>query len=91
MCCQWVEIDGGANQSSLALARIDFQGDPSTEKEWDDKTLEDDPVVGSNVKGTIAFAKSSEPNSRTTQLFINFDDNVDLDQMGFAPIGEVIQ
>ena len=41
------------------------------------------------MRGTVAFAASSQPNSRTTHLFINLGDNAKLDAMGFAPIGRV--
>ena len=37
----------------------------------------------------MTFTKSSFPNSRTTQVFINFVDNPDLDASGFAPFGQV--
>jgi peptidyl-prolyl cis-trans isomerase A (cyclophilin A) len=39
----------------------------------------------------VTFAKTGMPNSRTTQLFINFSDNGNLDGMGFTPFGQVIQ
>ena len=57
--------------------------------EWREKTLVDDPVVESNTRGTISFATSG-PDSRTTQMFINFGDNSRLDGMGFSPFGKVV-
>ena len=51
--------------------------------------IDDDPVVVSNKKGFVTFAKSPQPDSRTTQLFINCRDNTSLDGMKFAPFGVV--
>lgn len=65
-------------------------GDPAVQAKWRDKTIPDDPVVQSNKTGTITFAKTGSPNSRTTQLFINLKDNPGLDGQGFAPFGQVI-
>ncbi|HEY3839200.1 MAG TPA: peptidylprolyl isomerase [Bryobacteraceae bacterium] len=62
---------------------------PAVNAAWDNAKLMDDPVQGSNVRGTICFATAG-PNTRTTQLFINFGDNVRLDGMGFAPFGKVV-
>ena len=67
-----------------------IQGDPAVQAKWRDKNIPDDPVMQSNRRGTITFAKTSEANSRTTQLFINLGNNPALDAMGFAPFGQVI-
>ena len=44
----------------------------------------------SNVRGMISFATAG-PNTRTTQVFINFRDNSRLDGMGFSPFGRVVE
>ena len=61
---------------------------PAVNKVWKDARIKDDPVTQSNRRGYITYATSG-PNSRTTQVFINFVDNKRLDSMGFAPFGEV--
>lgn len=61
---------------------------PDVTKKWD-VTIPDDPVKASNTRGTVAFAATGQPNSRTTHLFINLGNNARLDQMGFTPIGRV--
>jgi peptidyl-prolyl cis-trans isomerase A (cyclophilin A) len=62
--------------------------DPAVTKKWN-TTIPDDQVKGSNTVGTVTFAATGQPNSRTTHLFINLGDNARLDAMGFAPIGRV--
>ena len=50
---------------------------------------DDDGYEGANnVRGSVTFA-SAGPGTRTTQLFINLQDNVQLDSMGFTPVGVV--
>ena len=63
--------------------------DPKVSEAWD-KNIPDDPVKGTNARGTISFAATGQPDSRSTHMFINFADNGRLDAMGFAPIGKVV-
>lgn len=67
-----------------------MNGDPKVNGTWEKRTIPDDSVKHSNTRGTIVFATSG-PNSRTTQLFINLVDNTNLDAMGFAAFGEVVE
>jgi peptidyl-prolyl cis-trans isomerase A (cyclophilin A) len=71
------------------MAQVGIHGHPAVNQAWRPARIDDDPVVASNKRGMVTFAKSSMPNSRTTQFFINFKDNSNLDPMGFAPFGEV--
>jgi len=61
---------------------------PAVTKKWS-TNIPDDPPKASNTRGMVTFAASSEPNSRSTHLFINLGNNARLDGMGFAPIGRV--
>lgn len=65
-------------------------GDPAVAAKWQ-KTIKDEPVKEKNTAGTITFAKSNLPNSRSSQVFINLGDNTQLDSMGFSPFGKVLE
>jgi len=71
------------------MVQFGLNGDPAVTKAWMNSQFKDDPVKQSNKRGYATFAKSSAPNSRSTQVFINFGDNANLDAQGFAPFGEV--
>ena len=72
------------------MAQFGISPRPEVAKVWETARIVDDPVKQSNKRGRITFATAG-PNTRTTQLFINFADNVFLDSQGFAPFGEVVQ
>jgi peptidyl-prolyl cis-trans isomerase A (cyclophilin A) len=73
------------------MAQFGISGDPRVAAMWRSSNIQDDPVAQSNKRGRITFAQTSEPNSRSTQVFINFGDNGQLDAARFAPFGEVVQ
>lgn len=72
-----------------------INGDPKVQSKWHDANIPDDHPTGenrkSNKRGFITYAKTGAPNSRSTQLFINYGDNSRLDPDGFTPFGEVIE
>ena len=66
-------------------------GDPEVTAAWIGETIPDDEaVVASNVRGTVAFA-FTEPHTRATQVYINLVDNSRLDAQGFPPFGRVVE
>jgi len=73
------------------MAQFGLHGDPKVTSVWHERSIPDDPVKHSNARGTITFAARGAPNSRTTQLFINYRDNANLDGMGFSPFGVVTE
>lgn len=72
------------------MAQFGINGDPKVNEKWESANIDDDPTRESNVRGAITFATRG-PNTRTTQLFINFGDNSQLDSRGFAPFGKVVE
>ncbi len=68
-----------------------LSGNPELNKVWHQAHILDDPVKQSNTRGRITYAKTNQPNTRTTQLFINLGDNSRLDGQNFAPFGEVVE
>lgn len=79
------------------MVQVGINGTPSTQAAWREAKITDDPVKESNKRGYVTFA-SAGANTRTTQFFINFGDNTNLDKPGacgagcaFPPFGQVTQ
>jgi len=78
------------------VVQFGISDDPDVNDFWERHPLPDEPVKKGNLKGTVAYAREGAK-SRTTQLFINYQDNVKLDTVnfnglrGFPPIGRVVE
>jgi peptidyl-prolyl cis-trans isomerase A (cyclophilin A) len=73
------------------MFQFGIHGDPNVSAKWSNSNIKDDPNAGiSNEKGFITFAKTGQPNSRSTQLFVNLGNNRGLDAQGFTPFGQVV-
>jgi len=72
------------------MVQFGIHGDPEVSAAWRGARIQDDPVKQSNAKGYISYAMAG-PNTRTTQLFINYGNNGRLDDMGFSPFGKVTE
>ena len=72
------------------MVQFGIPGDPQVAAKWKDANIPDDPPRQSNVRGFVSFAQTGNPNSRTTQVFIDYGDNSKLDASNFAPFGKVV-
>ena len=72
------------------MVQFGINGDPAVNTAWRQAQIQDDPVGQSNKRGMVTYAMAG-PDTRTTQLFINFRDNTGLDGQGFAPFGRVVE
>jgi peptidyl-prolyl cis-trans isomerase A (cyclophilin A) len=70
------------------IVQFGINGNPEVSKIWRSANIPDDKRGQSNQPGTVTFATAG-PNTRTTQLFINFGNNSFLDSQGFTPFGKV--
>ncbi len=67
------------------IAQVGMPADPKVGAVWYNATIPDDPMKHSNTAGTLVFARTGAPNSRTTQLFINLVDNTRQLDLPFKP------
>jgi cyclophilin family peptidyl-prolyl cis-trans isomerase len=73
------------------MVQFGVPGNPRVAAAWANANIKDDPVEQSNKRGFVSYAMGG-PNTRTTQVFINFSDaNSQLDSQGFAPFGQVTE
>lgn len=72
------------------IAQFGIPGDPKITKHWATRSMKDDPVKQSNKRGYVSYAMTG-PDTRTTQIYINYIDNSRLDSQGFSPFGKVTQ
>ena len=97
-------IQVGYFESDIAIFRamegfmfqFGIHGDPAVNAAWRNSTFPDDPSKGKkNTPGTLSFAQTPHPNSRSVQMFCNLGLNTMLDseQPGegspFVPFAEI--
>jgi cyclophilin family peptidyl-prolyl cis-trans isomerase len=76
------------------VAQWGFSGDPTLDSLWEAKPIDDEPVVASNTRGVVSFARAGA-RTRSYTLFVNLVDNVRLDNapaggvVGYPPIGRI--
>jgi len=73
------------------MVQFGINGDPAVNTIWQNENISDDSVTQSNKRGFVTFAQRNTPNTRSTQVFINYSDNKNLDGMRFAPFGQVVK
>src|ERR1019366_7199083 len=74
------------------IVQFGIHAKPEIAKAWENANINDDPIKpgNSNKKGTLVFATAG-PNTRTTQFFVNLNNNPGLDSQHFTPFGEVTE
>lgn len=71
------------------VVQFGMNADPKIEAVWANANIKDDAVKESNKPGTVTFAQTGRPNTRSTQMFVNLGNNAALDAQNFPPIGQV--
>lgn len=74
------------------MFQFGIHGDTAVSEKWSESNFKDDPNAGvSNKPGYLTFAKSGQPNSRSTQIFVNLGNNAFLDSDNFTPFAQIIE
>ncbi len=92
--CRFFRVIRRPVEQNDFMVQWGIHGDPNVMSKWRDANIPDDRPRGhnsqSNQRGMVTFAKTGAPNSRSTQLFVNYGDNSFLDDQGFTPFGKVL-
>jgi len=72
------------------MVQFGINGNPKISAVLRAAPIKDDTVKQSNTRGYVTFAMAG-PNTRTTQLFVNFGNNATLDGQNFPPFGKVVE
>lgn len=77
------------------MFQFGIHGDPAVTAKWINANIPDDKFVGiSNIPGTLSFAQTDRPNSRSVQMFVNTGNNSFLDKppkgRPFVPFGKIV-
>jgi peptidyl-prolyl cis-trans isomerase A (cyclophilin A) len=71
------------------IAQFGVHRDFDVHDKWRRLVIPDDPFKEKNLRGTIAYAKS-DPDTRSTEVFINLADNPALDDQKFVPFAKIV-
>jgi len=71
------------------MVQFGIPGDPEVASKWQNALIPDDPVTQSNLRGFMSFAQTGRPNSRTTQVFVSYENHPRLDASGFTPFAKI--
>ncbi|MGE0866554.1 MAG: peptidylprolyl isomerase [Vicinamibacterales bacterium] len=73
------------------MAQFGLHGEPAVNAIWSRQAFRPDPVKHSNKRMTLAFAMGGNPMVATTQVFLSFRDNSNLDASGFAAFADIVE
>jgi peptidyl-prolyl cis-trans isomerase A (cyclophilin A) len=74
------------------MVQFGINADPAISAVWRNARIGVDPVKQGSKPMRIVYAMGGTPDTRTTQVFINFVDNsASLDKLGFAAFGDVVE
>lgn len=73
------------------MAQFGISGDPAVASKWRERSIRDEHECNQkNRRGHLTFATAGR-DTRTTQIFVNFKDNLFLDAQGFCPFAKVVE